>query len=433
MSNKKDSGVYQLDNGYWAYRFKINIDGTIKEKRRRTDEFGNPFKTKSSAVKARQQAIVNEKVSAAAPQVKRPRKKVSEVYNEYCEFGRAGKAYATIKKQDSLWNNHIKSKFGKRYVDDISVAEINDYLAELYYTENRAYSYTESFLKIFYLIFGQAYSRNYLNAEQYDKLCKNKDTKIHMPKMKIDEDTDIVTFSDEQMITLSEYFKDTNAETAFMLGKYCGLRINECYGLYFKDTNAETAFMLGKYCGLRINECYGLKWCNVDFDNDIIKIDRQMQYQNGVIKLVSLKTRNARRDIIMSTPLKEYLLSVKRRRDEIMVSLAEQREQNQTMLSDMGKEKISSLELVNSLDEGKIQTVNSMKYHTQKIKAQHGIIFKYHYLRHTYGTRLALMNTPMHILCNQMGHASSNVTQKYYLGNSKQGVDILKANLDSMK
>ena len=41
MSNKKDIGVYQLDNGYWAYRFKINIDGTTKEKRRRTDEFGN--------------------------------------------------------------------------------------------------------------------------------------------------------------------------------------------------------------------------------------------------------------------------------------------------------------------------------------------------------------------------------------------------------
>ena len=331
---------------------------------------------------------------------------VQQVYDEYCEFGRAGKAYATIKKQDSLWNNHIKAKFGKRYVDDISVAEINDYLANLYYTENRAYSYTESFLKIFYLIFGQAYSRNYLSAEQYDKLCKNKNTKIHMPKMKVDEDTDIVTFSDEEMEILSGYFK---------------------------GTNAETAFMLGKYCGLRINECYGLKWCNVDFDNGIIKIDRQMQYQNGVIKLVSLKTRNARRDIIMSTPLKGYLLRSKAHRDEIAISPSEQREQNQTFLTDMGKDKISSLELVNSLDEGKIQTVNSMKYHTQKIKKQCGITFKYHYLRHTYGTRLAIMNTPMHILCNQMGHASSNVTQKYYLGNSKKGVEILKANLDSMK
>ena len=405
MPKLNDTGVYQLKNGYWGFRYAIVVNNKRVERKRNLDEQGNPYKTKTSAVKARRTMIEQERNSQVVKS-KTVRVTVQQVYNEYCEFGRAGKAYATIVKQDSLWNNHVKSKFGKRYVDDISVAEINDYLAELYFTENRAYSYTESFLKIFYLIFGQAYSRNYLNAEQYDKLCKNKDTKIHMPKMKIDEDTDIVTFSDEQMITLSEYFK---------------------------DTNAETAFMLGKYCGLRINECYGLKWCNVDFDNDIIKIDRQMQYQNGVIKLVSLKTRNARRDIVMSTPLREYLLSLKRHRDKIMVELTEQREQNQTMLSDMGKEPISSLELVNSLDEGKIQTVNSMKYHTQKIKAQHGIIFKYHYLRHTYGTRLALMNTPMHILCNQMGHASSNVTQKYYLGNSKQGVDILRANLNSMK
>ena len=405
MPKLNDTGVYQLKNGYWGFRYAIVVNNKRVERKRNLDEQGNPYKTKTSAVKARRTMIEQER-NFQVVKSKTVRVTVQQVYNEYCEFGRAGKAYATIVKQDSLWNNHIKSKFGKRYVDDISVAEINDYLAELYYTQNRAYSYTESFLKIFYLIFGQAYSRNYLNAEQYDKLCKNKDTKIHMPKMKIDEDTDIVTFSDEQMIILSEYFK---------------------------DTNAEIAFMLGKYCGLRINECYGLKWCNVDFDNDIIKIDRQMQYQKGVIKLVSLKTRNARRDIVMATPLKEYLLSLKRHRDKIMVELTEQREQNQTMLSDMGKETISSLELVNSLDEGKIQTVNSMKYHTQKIKAQHGIIFKYHYLRHTYGTRLALMNTPMHILCNQMGHASSNVTQKYYLGNSKQGVDILRANLNSMK
>ena len=158
-----------------------------------------------------------------------------------------------------------------------------------------------------------------------------------------------------------------------------------------------------------------------------------MQYQDGIIKLVSLKTRNAKRDIIMATPLKKYLLQLKKHRDKVAVELSEQREQNQTFLTDMGKEKISSLELVNSLDNGKIQTVNSMKYHTKKIKAQYDISFKYHYLRHTYGTRLALLNTPMHILCNQMGHASGNVTQKYYLGFSKGGVEVLKANLDSLK
>lgn len=406
MANK-ETGIFQLDNGYWGYRYVVKIDGKSKESKRVRDELGNPFKTKNAAIKARQQAIIKEKVEATtSPQDKIKRKMVEEVYNEYCEFGRAGKAYATIKKQDSLWENHIKAKFGKRYVDDINVAEINDYLSNLYYIENRAYSYTESFLKMFYLIFGQSYSRNYLSAEQYDKLCKNKDTKIHMPKMKVDEETDIVTFTDEQMVILSDYFK---------------------------GTNAETAFMLGKYCGLRINECYGLKWSNIDLKKGVIKIDRQMQYQDGIIKLVSLKTRNAKRDIVIATPLKKYLMKLKNHRDKVAVELSEKREQNQTFLTDLGTEKISSLELVNSLDDGKIQTVNSMKYHTQKIKALYGISFKYHYLRHTYGTRLALLNTPMHILCNQMGHASGNVTQKYYLGFSKQGVDLLKSNLDSMK
>lgn len=405
MPKLNDTGVYQLKNGNWGFRYVIVVDGKRIERKRNVDEVGNPYKTKTSAIKARQAMIEQERNNQTQKKTQN-HKTVAEVYNEYCEFGRAGKAYATIKKQDSLWNNHIMAKFGKRYVDDITVAEINDYLSELYYIENRAYSYTESFLKIFYLIFGQAYSRNYLSAEQYDKLCKNKDTKIHMPKMKTDEENDIVTFTDEQMITLSDYFK---------------------------GTNAETAFMLGKYCGLRINECYGLKWSNIDFKQGIIKIDRQMQYQDSIIKLVSLKTRNAKRDIIMATPLNKYLMKLKEHRDKVAVELSEQREQNQTFLADMGKVRISSLELVNSLDDGKIQTVNSMKYHTQKIKAMYGISFKYHYLRHTYGTRLALLNTPMHILCNQMGHASGNVTQKYYLGFSKQGVDLLKSNLDSMK
>ena len=405
MPKINDTGIYQLKNGYWGFRYVIVVNGQRVERRRNVDENGNPFKTKTSASKARQAMIEHERNHSASQNIIL-RKTVTEVYNEYCEFGRAGKAYATIKKQDSLWNNHIKAKFGKRYVDDISVAEVNDYLTELYYTENRAYTYTESFLKFFYLIFGQSYSRNYLSAEQYDKLCKNKDTKIHMPKMKIDEETDIITFSDDEMSVLSQYFT---------------------------GTNAETAFMLGKYCGLRINECYGLKWRNVDFKKGIIKIDRQMQYQDGVIKLVSLKTRNARREIVIATPLKRYLKKVKQHRDEVAVLLEEQREQNQTFLMDMGKSKISSLELVNSLDDGKIQTVNSMKYHTQKIKKLYGITFKYHYLRHTYGTRLAMMNTPMHILCNQMGHASGNVTQKYYLGNSKQGLELLKNNLNQMK
>lgn len=231
----------------------------------------------------------------------------------------------------------------------------------------------------------------------------NKDTKIHMPKLKTDEDIDIVFFNEQEIEKLDEYFK---------------------------GSNAETAYMLGRYCGLRINECYGLKWGKIDLENGTIMIDRQMQYQEGLIKLVPLKTRNAKRKIYMCSRLKEYLTELKKRQKYMAKELKLQRQQNQTFIRDLNGEMVSSLELVNSLPNGKIQTVNSMKYHSRTLQAEYNIKFKYHYLRHTYGTNLATLNTPSHILCNQMGHSSSQVTQKYYVATSAKGINDLLNNLE---
>ncbi|CAK7050233.1 MAG: hypothetical protein ENTB_02411 [Enterocloster aldenensis] len=406
MAEQQATGVYQLDNGYWGYRFVLTVNGKKKAQKRVKDELGNPYKTQKQAAKARSIALAQEQAKIQLPPQKQIiRQTVTEVYQEYCEKGRSGKAYATIKKQDSLWNNHLKERFGKRYIDEITVAEIQDYLEELYYTDNRAYTYTESFLKMFYLIFGQAYSRNYIDVDSYNKLCVNKDTKIHMPKLKIDDDLDIVAFDDKEIEKLDSYFS---------------------------GTNAETAYMLGKYCGLRINECYGLKWSNVDLKSGIITIDRQMQYQNGLIKLVSLKTRNAKRKIYMCSKLKDYFKKLKRQQEQDKKELALQRQQNQTFIQDLNGEMISSLELVNSLPNGKIQTVNSMKYHSRTLQGEYGIMFKYHYLRHTYGTNLAALNTPEYLLCNQMGHSNSQVTHKYYIAISEKGIDELLKNLEKM-
>ena len=228
MEKGNFTGVFQLDNGNWGFRYVLIVDGKRREKRKVRDEFGQPFKTAKQAEKARTIAILQDKMKSVLPPSTTIKKRtVKEVYNEYCEKGRSGKAYATIKKQDSLWNNHLCSKFGGRYIDEVSSAEINDYLEELYYIENRAFSYVEAFLKMFYLIFGQAYSRNYLDVNKYNKLCVNKDTKIRMPKPKVDEDTDIQYFDSEQLQILDGYFKGSHAECAYMLGKYCGLRISE--------------------------------------------------------------------------------------------------------------------------------------------------------------------------------------------------------------
>ena len=399
-----NAGVYQKDNGYWEYRFVMMVDGKKINKKKSTDAFGNKLKTKKEAIKAREAAMLE----ARSGKIETPivtRRMVKEVYEEYCEKGRKDRAYQTIRKQDSIWDNHIFAKFGNRYVDEITVAEVMDYLAELYYIHNFSYQYTESFLKMFYLIFGQAYSRNYLDVDIYNKLCVNKDTRIRMPKMKSEDDTDIVAFSKEQLDLLDKYFK---------------------------GTHAETAYLLGRYCGLRINEAFGLKWENVDLENGTITIDRQMQYQNGLIKLIAPKTRNSNRVVYMSHVLKLHLQEKARQREEDAVRLASLREQNRRLIEDIDGSKIYSTELVNCLPNGKVQTVNSMKYPTREIKEKLGIQFKFHFLRHTYGTMMAEKNTPTHLLCNQMGHGNIHVTQKYYIAISKSGIEILQNNLNSL-
>lgn len=403
MARAKDSGVFKMENGLWAYRFAVMIDGKQVARRKSTDALGNKLRTKKEAIKAREAAIEQAHLERARKK-DIARRTVKEVYGEYCQNGRSDRAYQTIRKQDSIWNNHLCERFGNRFVDDISVAEILDYLSELYYKQGLSFRYVEGFLKMFYLIFGQAYSRNYLDVDTYNKLCINKDTKIHMPKKKITDNTEIISFTREELAVLDEYFK---------------------------GTNAETAYLLGRYCGLRINECFGLKWSNVNLEAGTITIDRQMQYQNGLIKLVPVKTRSGRRTIYLCDKLKVYLQELAQRRSEDAVQFAALREQKQRFIDDLDGGKISSTELVNCLPNGQIQTVNSMKYPTREIKRM-GIDFKYHYLRHTYGTMMAELNTPQHLLCAQMGHAYIHVTQKYYLAITKTGVDLLKDNINRL-
>lgn len=406
MSRNANSGIFQLENGYWGYRFIVTVDGKRKAQKRTRDDMGKPFKTEKQAIKAREKAIIMEKTRLLLPpQKKIVRKTVEEVYKEYCEKGRRDKAFATKKKQDSLWNNYLLERFGDRYIDDISVAEVNDYLAELYCVYHLAYGYVEGFLKQLYLIFGQAYSRNYLDVDTYNRLCVNKNGKIKMPAMKSTDIKDIAAYTKEEMKTMDEYFK----------GK-----------------NVETAYIIGKHSGLRLAECYGLTWDCIDFEEGIIYVEKQMKTQEGLVKLMPLKTINTRRKVYMSTELKDYLRDLKDKIKEYEVIYAAQRQQNEMYILNVDETKISSLELVNTLPTGKIQTEWAIKHHARPLKENYNIEFKFHNLRHTYGTNLALLNTPAHILSNQMGHSKSSTAHKYYLAVSDKSIETLKENLDRM-
>ena len=140
MPKLNDTGVYRKKNGCWEYRFAVVVDGKTIARKKCTDDQGNKLKTKSEAVAAREKAIVAVKTERRDRPIP-ARRRVKEVFEEFCSEGRKDRAYMTIRKQDSLWENHIRDRFGDRYVDEISCADVVDYLSELYYVDNLAFRY----------------------------------------------------------------------------------------------------------------------------------------------------------------------------------------------------------------------------------------------------------------------------------------------------
>ena len=55
---KTSSGVYQLPNGMWGYRYAYMLNGKQRDLKRTKDENGNPFKTERAALRAREAAII---------------------------------------------------------------------------------------------------------------------------------------------------------------------------------------------------------------------------------------------------------------------------------------------------------------------------------------------------------------------------------------
>ena len=83
--SKNDSGVRQLKNGFWAYRFSISVGGRQINQRGSTDLDGNVLRSKQEAIKARKKAIKMAQLAPLLPP-KPPepvKKTMRDVFAEY--------------------------------------------------------------------------------------------------------------------------------------------------------------------------------------------------------------------------------------------------------------------------------------------------------------------------------------------------------------
>lgn len=184
------------------------------------------------------------------------------------------------------------------------------------------------------------------------------------------------------------------------------------------------ALLIGWWCGMRVNEVCSLTWDRVDFDANIIKVDRQVTQG----KFASLKSKSSVREIQFGETLREELLTARQRAQENVKFYAEYyhryRVADEDKIEDWrGEGKPGEVFFVVAHPDGtKIHSVAMSAWVNGRAKDV-GINFSFHSLRHTHATLLIQGGAPIKAVQDRLGHKDASITMDIYAHCTQLQVD----------
>lgn len=388
--------VYRNEDGTWGYRFTYQKNGKRKDVRKKG------FKTKGEASNRMAEAILKTKKLVDEGKVKTYSITFDEAWGLYLNGDAKSKASGTVQKHRSVWKTHVCERFKDCDMNTVTQGELEDFLTDKY-AQGFRHGYVESFLKLFYLLYGVANRHERIDPVKYKRMFLDKETRLKMPK---------ISQSDAE---------NKNRIIIYNSGEIA--KINEV----MQSGNLYTAFLLAYYCGLRVGEIFGLRWDDVDYIHKTLRIERQMQSEDGVFCLLPLKTSNSYRTIDLPPVVLSHL---SQKNNEDAKKQGDDNYKNTELVLDKTKDKKNPVRIIggdfiNRKENGVLQTVHSTKYWADKVKEQTGIDFHFHALRSTHLSQLAGMNVPPIEVMKHAGHSKFDVTMRYYLNTTEAGHDQL--------
>lgn len=374
----------------WSYR--IDFGKTSDGARNQIEKGG--YRTKKEADKALTDALYS--INNTGDYVENKKITFQETYKEFIETeAKATRAYATLKRYDSLYRNHYKKKFDGYFMYQIGSNMINDFLNEK--MTNYSEEYVKGLYKTLKVIFAFAHKRKYLKKNPFD---------------------DVTTPPDPRHIGEIRFYE--KHEIDLMAQRLTG-------------TNVKVSFYIALNTGLRESEVFALRWDDVDFENKKIKVYKQLLFQDRKWCFCPLKTKNAYRSVNITESFCNYLKKLKREQDENRLLYGDGYKRN-FVTDRLVRNKEMLLEIddfINVKVNGEMLTTNSIKFLSRIIKGELGIDFKFHNLRHTYATIHAENGISPRYVQEMLGHAKLEFTLKYYTHVTEKMSEMAKKALET--
>ena len=180
-----------------------------------------------------------------------------------------------------------------------------------------------------------------------------------------------------------------------------------CKFVFNKPDNTKLGVLLSYYAGLRIGEICGLKWCDIDLNKGILKVERTVQriYENSSTRLIidTPKSRSSVREI----PLPKFLIEILR------------------------KFKADDLAYVLSGTDKLIEP-RTMQYRFKALLKKANLpSINYHILRHMFATNCIELGFDVKTLSEILGHSTVETTLNRYVHSSMERktacMNLLKA------
>jgi len=196
-------------------------------------------------------------------------------------------------------------------------------------------------------------------------------------------------------------------------------KIEMIFGRFPEKSSTHVAMMSGYKGGLRLGEAFALAWDDVDFVNNTISVNKQIQWsETEKVWYFSDPKYDSFRVIKMDKDYMALLTREKERQKKAKIYFENDyvklymNQQKQLNTDEDG----NLIQLINVRENGEFIIPRSMQ-HTSSI-LHHKMDFPdfdFHSFRHTHATMLAEQNVPPKYLQERLGHKNLKVAMKYYV------------------